>query len=380
MKFLHLGDLHIGKIVNDFNMIDDQRYILDQILDIAGIEKVDAILVAGDVYDKTIPTEEGVGLLDYFINQLVFKKIKTYIISGNHDSDERLNFGRKLFENSNVYISSKYDGKLVKHSLQDEFGKLNIYMLPFVKASLVKHFFPDEIIDSYDKAIRTLLKEACFDESERNIILAHQFVAGKSSDPDMAGSENIQSVGTVERVGVDCFDSFDYVALGHIHSPQKIERENVRYAGSPLKYSLSELNNNKSVPIITMKEKGNLDVKLVELKPKRDMRHLKGRLEQLMLKENVIYPEDYIYVTLTDEIPELNAANIIRERYKNLIKLDFENSSASGAGEIDIMPISKVKSFKEIISDFYKLRLGAEISEEELEIMEEIAMEAGVNQ
>ncbi len=380
MKFIHLGDLHIGNNVNDFNMIDDQRYILNQILEIIDKNDVEAALLAGDIYDKPIPSEDAVSLLNNFINELVKRNVKTFIISGNHDSDERLNFGSNLFEKSNVFIFSKYEGELFKQTLTDEFGNINIFMMPFVKASQVKHYYEDEEILSYDDAVRVVLKHTDINESERNIIIAHQFVAGKSGKPECGGSESIatQSVGAVEIIGTDCFDKFDYVALGHIHSPQKLERETIRYSGSLLKYSLSEVDKNKSVPIITFNEKGKIDIDLVELKPFRDIRHIKGRLDQLLSSENIVSPEDYMWITLTDEIIEPNAFNIFRAYYPNIMKLNYENSHTIETEQVEIKPLSQNKSFEEIISDFYKLKYGIDIPEDELNIMLEVAREAGV--
>jgi exonuclease SbcD len=375
-----LGDLHIGKNVNDFNMIDDQRYILNQILEIIDKNDVEAALLAGDIYDKPIPSEDAVSLLNNFINELVKRNVKTFIISGNHDSDERLNFGSNLFEKSNVFIFSKYEGELFKQTLTDEFGNINVFMMPFVKASQVKHYYEDEEILSYDDAVRVVLKHTDINESERNIIIAHQFVAGKSGNPECGGSESIatQSVGAVEIIGTDCFDKFDYVALGHIHSPQKLERETIRYSGSLLKYSLSEVDKNKSVPIITFNEKGKIDIDLVELKPFRDIRHIKGRLDQLLSSENIVSPEDYMWITLTDEIIEPNAFNIFRAYYPNIMKLNYENSHTIETEQVEIKPLSQNKSFEEIISDFYKLKYGIDIPEDELNIMLEVAREAGV--
>ena len=255
MKIMHLGDLHIGKSLGDFDLYEDQKYILEQILNLIKEKSVDVLLIAGDVYDKAIPGEKSVQLLDYFLKRLVETGIKTYMISGNHDSDERLNFGSSLLESNNIYINSKFNGILKKYSLYDEFGELNIYLLPFVKASQVQHFFPEEKIDSYDMAVRTIIKHSDFDACKRNILVAHQFVAGKE-DPEIAGSEglSVHNVGMVEKIGYGSLAEFDYVALGHIHSPQSVGLKHIRYSGSPLKYSLSEVNNNKSVPIITFKD------------------------------------------------------------------------------------------------------------------------------
>lgn len=380
MKILHLGDLHIGKSLSDFNLIEDQKYILEQILEVAEKQKVDAVLMAGDIYDKSIPSEEAVKLFDYFLCELTKRKLKTFIISGNHDSDERLNFGSSLFETSQLYISAKYNGELYKRELEDEYGRINVYLLPFVKASQVRHFYPEGDIDSYDKAVRVILEHADIKAEERNILVAHQFVTGMGEDPVCAGSESLSvlQVGNVERIGADCFKDFDYVALGHIHSPQRVGRDEVRYAGSILKYSLSEANNDKSVPVITLKEKGEVSIELVPLKPYRDLRHLKGRMEQLLDKKNIKNQEDFIYATLTDEDPINDAMGIFRQYYPNMVKIDYDNSRTRAVEQVDIAQITEDKSFSELISDFYRLMYHCEISEEEMALMEKVAGEAGV--
>ena len=380
MRLLHLGDLHIGKTVNDYSMIDDQKYILDEILKIVEEQEIDGILIAGDVYDKSVPSEEAVRVFDYFLCQLADRRVKTFIISGNHDSQERLHFGSTLLTSREIYISAKYEGNLYKQRIQDEYGSVNIFLLPFVKASQVKHFFPEEEIASYDEAVRTVLERADVDERERNVLVAHQFVAGRNQEPELAGSENaaVQNVGGVEKVGADCFDVFDYVALGHIHSPQRVGRDRVRYAGSPLKYSLSEIYNEKSVPMITLGRKGEVAVKLIPLKPLRDMRHLKGKLEQLLDKRNISAPQDYIYVTLTDENPIPDVMAIIRQHYPNTMKIDYENARTRELEKIDTSEPPGEKSFQELISDFYQMMYGLDISEEEMELLMEAAGEAGV--
>ena len=380
MRFLHLGDLHIGKSLGEFNLIDDQRFILDQILDIAKKQSVDAVLIAGDVYDKSIPSEDAVSLFDYFICRLVDMKIKTFVISGNHDSDERLNFGSSLFKANQLYISAKYEGRLYKQELEDENGKVNVYLLPFVKASQVKHFFPEEKIDSYDNAVRIVLDNAKINKKERNILLAHQFVTGKGEEPVMGGSESaaVLNIGQVEKIGTDCFKDFDYVALGHIHSPQRIGREEIRYSGSPLKYSLSEARNDKSVPIVTLGKKGDVSVELVKLKPLRDMRHLKGKMEQLLDKKNITFSDDFIYATLTDDEIINDAMGIFQQYYPNTIKIDYDNAHTREMEQVDISHITEDKSFFELFSDFYHMIYGCDISEEEMSIMNEVAREVGV--
>ena len=380
MKVLHLGDLHIGKTVNDFNMIEDQKYMLEQVLEMIEKQKIDAVLIAGDVYDKSVPSEEAVHLLDSFLCRLSETGVETFLISGNHDSDERLNFGSSLFETNKIHISAKYNGNVYKKECTDAFGKINIYLLPFVKASQVKHFYPEESIESYDDAVRVVLAHADIDFTERNILVAHQFVAGKSEEPELGGSESaaVLNVGTIEKIGVDCFDDFDYVALGHIHSPQKIGRETVRYSGSLLKYSLSEVNNDKSAPVVTFGKKNDVSVELIELKPLRNMRHLKGKMEQLLDKKNIKSPDDYIYVTLTDETPINNAMAVFQQYYKNTMKIIYDNSHTREIEHVDITKVTQEKTYPELISDFYHMMYGCDISDEEMKIMKEAAREAGV--
>jgi len=361
-------------------MIEDQEYILKQILTMIPQYNIDAVLIAGDIYDKPVPSEEAVKLLDNFLCRLSETGVETFLISGNHDSDERLNFGSSLFEANEIYISAKYGGTLYKKECNDEFGKINIYLLPFVKASQVKFFYPDEKIDSYDDAVKVVLAHADIDVSERNILVAHQFVTGKSEEPKFGGSESaaVLNVGTIEKIGVDCFDDFDYVALGHIHSPQKIGRETVRYSGSILKYSFSEVNNDKSVPVITLGRKGEVGVSLVPLKPLRDMRHLKGKMAQLLDRKNIVSPEDYIYVTLTDEDPVNHVMDIFRQHYKNTMKVIYDNAHTREEGQVDFAKITQEKTYPELLSDFYQMMYGCKISAEEMEIMKEIAREAGI--
>lgn len=379
MKIMHLGDLHIGKSLGDFDLYEDQKYILEQILNLIKEKSVDALLIAGDVYDKAIPGEKSVQLLDYFLKRLVETGIKTYMISGNHDSDERLNFGSSLFESNNIYINSKFNKILKKYSLYDEFGELNIYLLPFVKASQVQHFFPEEKIDSYDMAVRTIIKHSDFDACKRNILVAHQFVAGKD-DPEIAGSEglSVHNVGMVEKIGYGSLAEFDYVALGHIHSPQSVGLKHIRYSGSPLKYSLSEVNNNKSVPIITFKDKGEVLAEFAPLIPMRDIRHLRGNIKNLLDKKNISMENDFIYATLTDEDIVNDAMGIFREYYPNTVKIDYDNSHTKEIENVDITRITQNKTFDELIRDFYMQMYSCDMGEEELEIMKWAAKEAGV--
>lgn len=380
MKFLHLGDLHLGKTLGDFDLIEDQRYILDQLLCIADNESIDGVFIAGDVYDKSVPSEAATKLLDYFLIGLAQKGIRVFMVSGNHDSDERLNYGSTLFAQNQIFISAVFDGILHKQSLFDGDKEIDIYMLPFVKASQVKHYFPDRKIESYDDAVRTIIGNTHINKKNTNILVAHQFVAGKGEDPALAGSEGVgtQSVGMVEKIGYNCFDDFDYVALGHIHSPQRVGKDEIRYSGSPLKYSLGEANNEKSVPLITISAEERVRIELIPLKPRRDLRHIKGTMKALLDKKNIEAPEDFIYVTLTDEDITNDAMGIFQQVYPNTIRIDYDNSHTREIEQVDIGRIAENKPFPELIGDFYKLMYGCEITKEEMDVMKAAAREAGV--
>ena len=380
MKLMHISDLHLGKSLGDFDLTEDQAYILNQLLAIADEESVDGVLIAGDVYDKAVPSEAATRLLDYFLSSLAERKIDVFMISGNHDSDERLQFGSRLFESNHVFISAKFEGTLYRQTMKKDGVEADIYLLPFVKASQVKHFYPEAGIESYEDALRLILKEAPIDRSRLNILVAHQFVTGESEDPRLFGSEGLatQSVGLVEKISYNCFDSFDYVALGHIHSPQQLGREEVRYAGSPLKYSLSEIRNEKSVPLITLNGKGKAEIKLYPLRPLRDMRHLRGTLKELLDPSRAEAAEDFIYATLTDEEMTEDVMGIMQQRYPNTVKVDYDNSHTREIEQTDISAIAEQRSFTELIGDFYKAVYGWDISEEEMAVMRSVAREAGL--
>ncbi|MBR3331404.1 MAG: exonuclease SbcCD subunit D [Mogibacterium sp.] len=379
MKFIHLSDLHLGKTLGEYSLIKDQEYILGQVLELVKENGVNAVLIAGDVYDRSMPSEAAVNLLDGFISELAANEIKTFIISGNHDSEDRLEYGSRLFSSRGIHIASVFNGGLVKVSAEDEYGTINIYMLPFVKASQVRHYYPDSSIETYEDAVRTVISKADIDWSARNILIAHQFVTGNSA-PQIAGSEgaSVQNVGLVEQISSEIFRDFDYVALGHLHSPQSVGYDYIRYAGSVLKYSLNEAVSSKSVPLIDIEEKGSVDVELLPLSPLRDLRHITGRLDQLLKAENIVDPEDYMYVTLTDEEMINDVMGIVQQYYPNTIKIDYQNSHTKEIENFDIGEIVSDRSFEEIISDFYLKMYGVEISDEELDVMMSAAREAGV--
>ena len=379
MRMIHLGDLHLGKNLGEYSLIDDQKYILDQILDIIRDREVQAVIIAGDVYDRSIPTEAAVNLLDYFISELADREIGTYIISGNHDSDSRLEYGSRLFSSREIHIASGFSGELIKRTTRDEFGEINIYMLPFVKASQVRHYYPESRIETYEDAVRAVIEHTDIDYDARNVLVAHQFVEG-NTDPKIAGSEgaSVQNVGLIEKISSEIFKSFDYVALGHLHSSQSVGYEHIRYSGSVLKYSLAEAESDKSVPLISIGEKGNVEIELIPLKAQKDLRHITGRLQQLLSPENIEDPEDYMYVTLTDEEIINDVMGIVQQYYPNTVKIDYQNSHTKELENFDIGEIIIDKPFEEIIADFYMKIYGKEISDEELDVMMSVAGEAGV--
>ena len=373
MKIIHLADLHIGKRVNEFSMIDDQKYILNQILEIIDKEKPDAVIIAGDVYDKQVPSIEAVELLDSFISDISKRKTTTFIISGNHDSAERLAFGSSLMAMGKIYISPVYNGKISKYTLKNDFGSANFYLLPFVKPNHVKRFFPDEKIESYTDAIKVVIDNLKLDTSEINILIAHQFVTGASRTE----SEEI-SVGGLDNVDASVFEDFDYVALGHIHRPQKIGTERIRYCGTPLKYSFSEVNDTKSVSIIEINSKEDFNLRMIPLIPKRDMRKIRGTYEELTTKNSYenTNTDDYIHVTLTDEFNVADAIQKLRVIYKNIMKLEYDNMRTRESRKINLdNMVIENKNPLEIFSEFYKLQNNKEMNDEQKEIIKKIMEE-----
>jgi len=377
MKLMHISDLHIGKRVNEFSMLEDQEYILNEIIKIAKDENISGIIIAGDVYDKTVPPIEAVDLADEFLTKLVEENISIYMISGNHDSPERLNFGSRIMEKNNLFICGEYDGDLRKIVIEDEYGKLNIYFLPYIKPSIVNNKLGLET-KTYDESVKEALKVIDIDVESRNILIAHQFVTFGSTIPELSDSET-KSLGGIDNVDASIFDKFDYVALGHIHKPQKIGREVIRYSGSPLKYSFSECNHKKSVCIVDFKEKNNCEIKLVPLIPKRDMKHLKTSMEDLK-SGNILssIPSDtYMHITLTDDEEVIDAISKVREIFKNVMVLDFDNKR-NGENLSDTTITSedlKQKTPKELFVDFFSSQNNVELTKSQNEIISNIVNE-----
>ena len=363
MKFIHLSDLHLGIRVNDFSMSEDQRYILDRILDIIDREAPDGIIIAGDIYDKSMPPAEAVAMFDDFISSIAERKIKTFIISGNHDSAERIAFGSRIMNAGGIYLSPVYNGDIKPVVMEDEYGSVNIYMLPFVRPSTVRAFYPDDDTDSYSSAVETAVKHMNADFSQRNIIITHQFVTGAVR----SDSEDI-SVGGTDNVSADIFADFDYTALGHIHKPQNIGSERIRYCGTPLKYSFSEAKQDKSVTVIELGKKGDVNVRTVKLIPLRDMTELKGSYEELMKKsfyEGTGYTEDYVHITLTDENDIPDAVSKLRLVYHRLMKMDYDNARTKKQSIIEGMTSARETDPEKLFGEFFESQNNVPMNDEQ---------------
>lgn len=363
MKLIHLSDLHLGKRVYEYSMTEDQEYILRQIIGIIDSEKPDGVIIAGDIYDKSVPPAEAVTLFDSFLSELCRRNVRVFCISGNHDSPERIAFGSKIMDGNGIYMSPVYNGRIQPISLQDDYGEVNIYMLPFIKPVHVRHIFDDDKIVTYNDAVSRAVKEMDIDTDKRNILITHQFVTGavRTESEEM-------SVGGTDNVDVSLFDKFDYVALGHLHAPQNCGKSNVRYCGTPLKYSFSEAQNKKSVTIVEMSEKGDTTYRTAELVPLRDMKEIKGKYSEITRMDyyfGTTFQEDYLHITLTDEQDIPDAAGKLRAIYHNLMKLDYDNLRTRTDNTISAVNNIEQKTPIELFAEFYKLRNNAEMNEEQ---------------
>ncbi len=387
MKFLHTADLHIGKSICEHSMLDEQRHILASILEAVRGEKPDALLVAGDVYDKSVPSAEAVAVLDDFLVRLSETGTKVFVLSGNHDSAERIAFGGRLMENRGVHMSPVYSGEFAPVTLQDEFGEVDVWMLPFVRPATVRACLGsdeerDQVMD-YTSAMRMAIAQMHFTPGRRNVLLAHQFVTGAER------SDSEENVGGLDNVDASVFDGFDYVALGHIHKPQNVAKDTagnarVRYSGTPLKYSLSEANHKKSLTLVELAGKSadglaGIEVREVPLTPKHDVREIKGTFAELVspgfqrrqLAEGLEL-DDFVYVKLTDENDVPDAVLKLRGIYPNLMMLDYDNERTRNqhvtVGDGKVEQKTPMELFGEFFSDMTK----RELNEEESEFVQDI--------
>lgn len=367
MKLIHLSDIHLGKRVNEFSMLEDQAHILKKILAVVDEEKPNGVLIAGDVYDKSVPSTEAVQLFDDFLVRLAERKLPVFIISGNHDSPERLSFANRLIDAVGIHLAPVYNGVVEPITLSDEYGPVNVYMLPFIKPAHVRGYFPDTEITGYSDAVAAAIGRMNIDKTQRNVLITHQFVTGAQR----SDSEEL-SVGGTDNIGAEVFCDFDYVALGHIHGPQNMDSGRIRYCGSPLKYSFSEAAQQKSVTVAELKEKGTLEIHTVPLIPRRDMVELKGSYQQLTLREfyeNTTYQEDYTHITLTDEEDIPDAVAKLRAVYQNLMKLDYDNTRTRHSAAISGAENVETRSPIDLFAEFYELQNGLPMSAEQTELV-----------
>ena len=369
MKILHLSDLHFGKRLNNFSLLEDQYHVNRQIFKLAKDTHIEAVIIAGDVFDRQIPSAGAVQLFDDFLNFWAELNLPVFIISGNHDSAERLSFGAHIFSQNNIYISPVYNGQIEPISLNDAYGKINFYLLPFIKPATVRPFFPDEKINSYTEAVQTVLNNLPLNKDERNILIAHQFVTGAV----LSDSEEIV-VGGLDNVDAHVFDAFDYVALGHIHTPQTILRDSIRYCGTLLKYSFSETNQQKCATVIDIKAKGQMDITAYPVKPLHDMRKIKGTYAELTDRQNYIGTDtdDYILATLTDEEDVPDAIGRLRSIYPNIMQLDYDNIRTRTRNNIETVDINTAKAPLELFGEFYKLQNNQPLNETQSQIMQDL--------
>lgn len=376
MKLIHLSDLHLGKRVCEMSMLEDQEYILREILGIVADTRPDALLISGDVYDKSVPSAEAVTVFDDFLCRLAARKLPVLIISGNHDSPERLSFGGRLMQGSGIHISPVYDGNIRPITLRDGFGEVHFWLLPFLKPVHVRSVFPEENIESYTDACAAAVAHMPLNKEERNVILVHQFVTGAET----CGSEEL-SVGGTDNVDASVFADFDYVALGHIHRPQNGGSNKIRYCGTPLKYSLSEVDHHKSVTLVELGAKGELHLELIPLHPKHDLREIRGSFAQLtdMDYYKNTAAEDYLHIILTDEedIPE--AAGKLRAIYPNYLHISYDNTRTRTDQVVDCAENVQRKSKLELFDELYQLQNNQPMSDTQRFFLQELmdAMEEG---
>ncbi|MBQ5475327.1 MAG: exonuclease SbcCD subunit D [Lachnospiraceae bacterium] len=372
MKLVHLADLHLGKKVNEFSMIDDQEYILKEIINIIDDEKTDGVLVAGDVFDRPIPSEEAIKLWDDFLNAMAKRNIQVFAISGNHDSAVRFAEHTSLMDSTGIHLSPEYNGKTKKYQIEKQGVKVNIYLLPFIKPIHVRHYFHDEDINNYTDACRVAIENMQVNKEELNILIAHQFVTGATR----CDSEEI-SVGGLDNVDVTVFEDFDYVALGHIHGKQTIGRDTIRYSGTPLKYSFSEKNHVKSVTVIEIDSKKDISVKEVNLTSRRDMAEIRGKCSDLIqgISNENVDANDYLQVVLTDENDVPNAMSDLRRVYPNIMKLSYDNTRTREDRNLELNRDVEKKSPIDLFKEFYENQNNQSLTDEQREFMEELIEE-----
>lgn len=370
MKFLHLADLHLGKRYNEFSLIGDQKYILDEIVGIFDAERCDGVIIAGDIYDKSVPSAEAVELFDGFLNALAERGAQVFAISGNHDSAERIAFGSRLMSLGGVHFSPVYSGAVEPVRLRDKYGVVNVYMLPFIKPATVRRFFGGQTIENYNDAVKAAVNAMNLDTGERNVLVAHQFVTGASH----SGSEEFV-VGDLGNVDAEIFAPFDYTALGHVHGAQNVGSPAVRYSGTPLKYSLSEAKNEKSVTVVELGQKGDLNVRTVALKPLRDVVEIRGTYEELTKRSfygGTTLTGDLVHVVLTDEEEVPDALGKLRLIYPDIASLRYDNARTQESSQVGQLEAVSARSPIELFSALFEAQNNKPMSPEQRELAESL--------
>ena len=381
MKFIHMSDLHIGKIVNSYSMLAEQRRAFEQVSGYIETEKPDAVIIAGDIYDRAVPSVEAVRLFDDFLTSLARGNVTVLLISGNHDSPERINFANRLLSEKKIFLCGSFNGSLQKIVLSDDYGDVNFWLLPFIKPLAVRGFFSEQEIETYDEALAAVLKTADIDYNSRNVLVSHQFYSKTGVTPIRCESE-LNPIGGLDAVDCGLIEKFDYAALGHLHGAQNAGAAHIRYAGSPVKYSFSEWRHEKSVSLVTLNEKGGAEIKELFLTPIHDMREIKGKIDKLMSREVISLADknDYLRVILTDEEEIIDPIGKLRSVYPNLMNLDFDNSRKStakavcidtGAIETDGDKTKKLSPF-DLFTEFFLDTHGSVMTEEQIKIVQEL--------
>lgn len=375
MKFLHIADLHIGKVVAGFQMLEDQKIVLNQMIEFIKQEKPDGILIAGDIYDRSVPSAEAMAVFDDFLTKIYVCGCSVFMVSGNHDSPERLGFAGELLKQNKLYIAGEVKEEIEKVSLVCGKTKVNVYLLPFARVPVLNAVFQ---IDgkNYNDGIKAAIEKMNLNPEEINLLVTHYFVSNGVKKPELSESEVALSVGSIEEIDSKLLEVFDYVALGHIHGPQWVGKETIRYAGSLLKYSFSEVLHHKSVTMIDVIEKGKISISTKELTAPHNMRKIKGRLEEL-IKEEIVKsgnPMDYLHVTLTNKEELINPIAVLKSVYPNIMQLVFEKNIVEQQGEIEVNSIQN-QSTLEIYKTFFEEVTSYEIDRDRYQVMEKILEE-----
>ena len=374
MKLFHIADLHIGKIVNGFSMLEEQKIILEKIFKLSKENDIDGIIIAGDIYDKSIPSTEAIDVFDKFITELSEKNIPCYIVSGNHDSVQRVSFGASIMAKNNIHFAKTYNGKIDPIIIEDKTcGKVAIWLLPFIRPTDVRPFHQEEIAcGNYHEAVKAVIDNLNIDKKNKNILVAHQFITANGTSPTRSESEN-SSLGTLDNIDFTVFDEFDYVALGHIHNPQSMGRKTVRYAGSPLKYSFSEVNQKKSITVLDISKKA-IEITEIPLKAIHDFKELKGSFDEILKKGC----NDYVHITLTDDFI-MDVKSRLETVFPNIMQIDYDNAKTKETEQFIKITNVKQKNISEHFSDFYCSQNKKELNEAETKIVKDVLEEIGGN-